>query len=66
MNDSSIKQVIKFKQENENPPETSTLRSECPEDKMHCAQWPMLEIHDKILYRKLVPNESKRILYYIL
>ena len=60
MNDSSMKQVIKFKQENENPSERSNLRSECPEVKTLCAQWPMLEIHDKMLYRKWVPDESPK------
>ena len=58
MNGSSIKQVIKFKQENENPPKRSILRSECPEVKTICAQRPMLGIHDGILYRKWVPDES--------
>ena len=32
--------------------------SECPEVKALCAQWPILEIYDKMLYRKWVPDES--------
>ena len=56
MNDSTLKQVIKFKQENENPPKRSILGSECPEVKTLCAQWTMLEIYDKMLYRKWVPD----------